>query len=66
MAAIPGGVRVCAEMSLAILRPENHAGDTPHSMSAGGASFQLVVLPCHCIVNVAASELWSVAVHMCE
>ena len=53
-------------MSLAILRPESHAGDTHRSMSAGGASFELVVFPCRSIANVAASEFWSVAVHMCE
>ena len=66
LSAIHGAVRPGVEMSRAILHPESYAGDTHRSMFAGGASFELVGLPCHSIANVAASELWSVAVHMCE
>ena len=55
--AIHGGVRARAEMSHAILRPENHAGDTDRGMSAGGASCELVLFLCHSIANVATSEL---------
>ena len=56
LASIHGAVRPGVEMSRAMLHRESYAGDTPRSMFAGGASFELVGLPCHSIANVAASE----------
>ena len=56
LAAIHGAVRAGVERALAILRPESHAGDTHRSMFAGGASFELVGLPCRSTATVAASE----------